>query len=284
MMKAIVLREFGGIEKLVLGDVPKPEPGEGEVLLRIKAAGVNPVDFKIRKGLLFERGYPHQFPIIPGWDMAGIVEARGYGAKRFQAGDHVYGYCRRPVIARGTYSEFISIPESYITHKPRNVSFEIAAAIPLAALTAYQSVYVAAGLEKRQSLLVIGASGGVGSFAVQFGRIAGAKVMAVASEKNHAYVKSLGAKYAVDYAAGDFRQGVRKIFPNGADVVLDCAGGDSLLKAYDCVKKGGHLVTIVEKENETLAQGRQIYAHYVFVEPDVTQLDQIRKWVEARKL
>ncbi len=283
-MKAVIIKEFGGRDKLTLADIPKPEPGEGEVLVRIRAAGVNPVDFKIREGVLQKRGYPHCLPLILGWDMAGVVETVGHSARRFKPGDEVYGYCRRPVIEKGCYAEYIAIPESYITLKPRRASFEEAAAIPLAALTAYQSVFQAGGLKKGQNIVVAGASGGVGSFAVQYGRITGAKVVGVASKKNHSYIKKLGATAAIDYHEGDFRDGVKRVFKKGADVIFACVGGESLLKCYDLVRRGGTLVTIVEPGDEALAKSRGVRVHYVFVEPNVTQLDQIREWIDDRKL
>lgn len=264
-------------------DMPVPEPGEGEVLVRVKAAGVNPVDWKIRAGYLKDF-YPYKFPVILGWDLAGVVEKLGYSARRFKAGDEVYGYCRRPVIQQGTYAEYVVIPESYVTFRPKNVSFEEAAAIPLAGLTAYQSMYDAVKLKAGESILILGASGGVGSFGVQFGKIAGAKVIAVASKKNHAYLKELGADEAVDYAAGDFRAAVKSILPQGADVVFDCFGVEALGKGYDCVKRGGRVVSILVRESKELAAKTGATHHYVFVEPNVLELDHIRNLVEAGKL
>ena len=122
-MKAVYLKEYGGRDKLLFGELPKPEPREGEVLVRVKAAGVNPVDWKIRDGRLKER-MPSRFPIIPGWDVAGIVEARGLGARRFEVGDKVYAYARKNEIHDGTYAEYIALPESYLALKPQNVTFE----------------------------------------------------------------------------------------------------------------------------------------------------------------
>ena len=282
-MKAIVISEFGNRSRLRFAEVPKPQPGEGEVLVRIKAAGVNPVDWKIREGLL-DGFLPHQFPLIPGWDMAGVVEAVGHSARRFAKGDEVYGYCRRPVVQHGTYAEFIAVPESYLTLRPRNLSFEEAAAIPLAALTAYQSLFDAAGLKRGQSVLVVGASGGVGSFAVQLAAAAGACVFAVASRANHAYLRRLGAAKAFDYQQTGFGAAFRKAMPDGADVVFDCVGDDTFKMAQECVRKGGQLVSILEEMSEEDARQKGIGVHYVFVEPNVRELDHIRKLVEAGKV
>lgn len=283
-MKAVLFHEFGEIDQLQLVELPKPTLGEAEVLVQVKAAGVNPVDWKILQGRLKER-IPHQFPVIPGWDMAGVVVECGHGARRFQPGDEIFSYCRRPVVQSGSYAEFMSLPESYVTHKPNNLSFPEAASVPLTALTAYQSIFSAANLQTGETLLVLGASGGVGSFAVQLAKVQGAKVIALASGKNHEYLKSLGADETLDYTQGDFREALQKIAPNGVDVVYDCVGEETLLKGYDCVKIGGRLVTILDPQgNAEKIAARQIRYHYVFVQPDVSQLDQIRAWIEAGKV
>lgn len=283
-MQAVLFHEFGDLEQLQRVELPKPTPGEAEVLVQIKAAGVNPVDWKILQGRLKER-VPHQFPIIPGWEMAGVVVECGHGARRFQVGDEVFSYCRRPVVQFGSYTEFMTLPESYVTHKPNNLSFTEAASVPLAALTAYQSIFSAANLQAGETLLVLGASGGVGSFAVQLAKIQGAKVIALASGKNREYLQGLGTDETLDYTLGDFREQLQKIAPDGVDVVYDCVGTETLLKGYDCVKVGGRLVTILDPMgNAEKIAARQIGYHYVFVQPDVSQLGQIRSWIEAGKV
>ncbi len=281
-MKAVIFNEFGGREVLKYTEVPTPAPEEGEVLVRIKAAGVNPVDWKIRAGYLKEF-FPHTFPIIPGWEFAGVVETPGFSVRRVKAGDEVYAYCRRPVIQRGAYAEYISLPESYLARRPQNISFDEAGAIPLAGLTAYQSIHDAAKVKTGETVLILGASGGVGSFAVQLTKIVGARVVAVASKRNHEYLKSLGADGAVDYTGGDFREGVKALLPQGADVAFDCCGGDALARGYDCVKKGGRVVSILVRESE-LAAKKGATHHYVFVEPHAPELDHMRGLVEAGKL
>lgn len=284
MMRAVVIDGFGGVEVLKLREVPKPQPGEGEVLVRIKAAGVNPVDWKIREGLLEKRGIPHRFPVILGWDMAGVVEAIGFSARRFKPGDEVYAYCRRPLIHAGCYAQYISIPESYIAKKPKTASFETAGAIPLAALTAYQSVYTAAQIKEGETALILGASGGVGSYAVQYCRIVGARVVAVASGANDDYLRKLGAEVVIDYTKQDFAEALRDVAPEGVDFVHDCIGGDALEKAYLCVKKGGRLVDIVQPPNQTALDEKNGRALYVFVEPHAPQLDHIASLTDAGQL
>ncbi len=281
-MRAIFIKEYGGVEKLIFGQTPKPSPKDGEVLVRIKAAGVNPVDWKIRAGYLAGR-MPNEFPIILGWDLAGLVEERGLGARRFDVGDKVYAYARQSVIRNGTYAEYIVLPESYLSLKPSNLNFEKSAAVPLTALTAYQGLTEKAVLRKGETCLIVGASGGVGSFAVQFAKLAGARVIAVASKKNHAYLKSLGARYTIDYRE-DVLLAVKKTVPTGADVVFDMIGGDTLKRSYDCVKKGGRLVTVTEPGDPQAAISKGFQLLYHFVEPNSRHLDLFRALFEKGKL
>jgi NADPH:quinone reductase-like Zn-dependent oxidoreductase len=282
-MKAIVINEFGGKETLNLTEVPTPQPAEDEVLVRIKAAGVNPVDWKIREGWLKDL-LPHEFPIILGWDLAGVVEKTGDRVNRIAKGDHVFAYNRRPIVQQGTYAEYAAVPENYITKSPGSLSFEESASIPLAALTAYQAVYDAVELQAGQSILIIGASGGVGGFAVQFAHLIGAKVTAIASEQNHAYLQGLGAEHAICYTKADFQEPFQAICPSGADVVFDLIGGEALKKAGNCVKAGGKIVSITDDPSSHVPEEKNIQCHFVFVEPKVPQLDHIREMVDAGKL
>jgi NADPH:quinone reductase-like Zn-dependent oxidoreductase len=282
-MKAVVINEFGGRGKLTLTDVPPPEPAEGEVLVRIRAAGVNPVDWKIREGWLKDL-LPYKFPIILGWDLAGVIEETGYSVKRFTIGDKIFAYGRRPIVQQGTYAEYAALSESYITRSPDSLSFEESASIPLAALTAYQAVYDAVQLQRGQSILIVGASGGVGGFAVQFANLIGAKVTAIASEKNHPYLQGLGAEYTICYTKGDFQEQFKTICPSGADVVFDLIGGETLTKAGNCVKPGGKIVSITDDPRSHVPQDKNIHCHFVFVEPNVKQLDHIREMVDSGKL
>ncbi len=284
IMRAVVIDKFGGVEELKQREVPKPQAGEGEVLVRIKAAGVNPVDWKIRKGLLEQRGIPHKFALIPGWDMAGVVEETGFSARRFKPGDEVYACCRRPLIHSGCYAQYIAIPESYVAGKPKTASFETAGAIPLAALTAYQSVHTAAQIKEGETALIIGASGGVGSYAVQYCRLAGARVVAVAGGANEGYLRKLGVEVVIDHTKHDFPDALRDIAPDGVDFVYDCKGGDALEKAYLCVKQGGRLVGIVQPPNQAALDEKNGRALYVFVEPNAPQLDHIASLTDGGQL
>lgn len=282
-MKAIVIPTFGDIDILELTDIEKPVPGEGEVLIRIKAAGVNPVDAKIRQGLLQAR-MPNILPLIPGWDMSGIVEANGYSANRFKPGDKVFAYARRTVIQKGTYSEYISLPESYISLMPQNLSFAEAASIPLSALTAFQSMFDLGKMTIDQKVVILGASGGVGSFAVQFAKLTGAKVYAVAGNGRESYLKSLGADFIIDYSKGSIKDQIKALIPSGADLVFDCVGKDLTNEAYEYVKVNGHLISLIAQPNPELVNKFKVNFNYHFVEPNSTQLELIAEWVEQGKV
>jgi NADPH:quinone reductase-like Zn-dependent oxidoreductase len=282
-VKAVFINEFGEIDKLIYSeDFPKPEPQEGEVLVKIKAAGVNPVDIKIRQGI--RKFLPYNFPSILGWDMAGIIEDRGFSSRRFNVGDEVYAYARRPIVEKGTYAEYIALPESYITRKPKNLSFEEAASVPLAGLTAFQALYTKANIKQNEWVLILGASGGVGTMAVQLAKIAGAKVAALASKSNHHYLTSLGADICLDYNDYSWGSALQKEIKGKADACFDCVGGESYLKAYELVKQGGNLVSIANRENPELIQKWNVNFQYHFVEPNVQDLDIITTYIEEGKL
>lgn len=279
-MKAVAIAEFGGRDKLQVMDLPAPEPGEGELLIRVKAAGVNPVDWKIREGLLRDR-IPHRFPVILGWDAAGVVAAPGPGARRFLEGDDVYAYCRKPVVQGGAYAQYVAVPETSVARKPKNMSYEEAATVPLAALTAYQSLMDAAGLTSNDTVLIHAAAGGVGSFAVQLAKNAGCTVLGTAGTRNHDYLRSLGCDHPVDYTAADFRAAVRQLAPDGVDVVFDCVGGEVTARSAEVLKPGGRLVSICNPAAAETLKAAGIRAHYVFVAPNGEQLARLTRVIEG---
>jgi len=280
-MKAIAINEFGGRDKLQLIDLPVPEVVEGEILVQVKAAGVNPVDWKIREGYLKDL-FSHQFPVILGWDAAGLVEGVGNGVKRFKSGDEIFAYCRKPIVHGGAYGEYILLKEEHAALKPKNISFEEAASIPLAALTAYQSLFDAANLQPGETILIHAAAGGVGGFGVQLARGHGAVVWATASSRNKAYVQDLGASQVVDYTQENFGKAILSQYPAGVDVVLDCVGGEVLEKSAEIVKEGGHLISIVD--DPTGLARDDIHKEFVFVAPNSTQLTELARMVEQGRL
>jgi NADPH:quinone reductase-like Zn-dependent oxidoreductase len=278
--RAVYYNQFGGTEVLQTGELPVPGEKEGEVLVRIKAAAINPVDAAVRSGLL-SSFIPAQFPAVPGWDMAGVVEERGFAARRFKVGDEVYAYARRPVLQWGTFAEYIVIPESYLALRPKQVTWEEAAGIPLVGLTAYQSLFVAGGLQEGQTVLILGASGGVGSLGIQLARNRGARVIGVASARNHAFMQALGAEGCIDYNNPHLEEEVRPFAPGGVDLIFDCASGETLKRSLPALKAGGRLVSILNQGKDL---DKSINFQYVFVEPNATQLEELARLADEGKL
>ena len=280
-MKAIAINEFGGRDTLHLMDLPVPEIKPGEILVKVKAAGVNPVDWKIREGYIKDL-FPYEFPIILGWDAAGIVEQAGEEVTRFKEGDEIFAYCRKPMVKGGAYAEYIVLEEEHAAIKPKNISFEEAASIPLAALTAYQALFDAAKINPGETILIHAAAGAVGGFGVQLATDHGAVVWGTASGRNTEYVRDLGAAQVVDYHQVDFCDSVRSAYPDGVDVVFDCVGGDVLARSAEIVKQGGRLISIVD--DPTGLARRDILKEFVFVAPNSTQLTELAGMVEQGRL
>ena len=281
-MRAIAIKEFGGADKLRAMDLPRPKAGKGEVLVRVVAAGVNPVDWKIREGYLKEM-LPHAFPLVPGWDVAGVVEELGEGVSRFRRGEKVWAYARKATVQWGTYAEYVAVAESSASLMPVKLLFEEAATVPLAALTAYQALQKG-GVRSGGTVLVHAAAGGVGHFAVQLAKNAGARVLGTAGTANQEFVLSLGAAETIDYTREDFREAVRRTCPKGVDLVLDAVGGDTLAASFEVVRPGGKLVGIVDRPDAQAAEKRGVHASYVFVEPNAEQLEQLAALVDRKKL
>ena len=279
-MRAIVIESFGGPEVLRPADVPSPEPAADEVLIEVAYAAVNPVDWKIREGMLAGM-FPHEFPVILGWDAAGTVKDTGKNVTGFRIGDRVYAYCRKPKVGFGTYAEFVTMNQAAVAPMPKNVGFAEAAGIPLAGLTAWQSLFDAAKIKGGHKVLIHAGAGGVGSLAIQFAKHAGAKVLTTAGVANHAYVKSLGADVAIDYKKENFIDAVRKREPGGIDLVYDAVGGEVQRKSYEVLKKGGRLVSIVNVPSEEEARRYGVEAAHVFVTPDGEQLRRIGALIES---
>lgn len=278
-MKAVVFSQFGNSEVLNLAEVKKPEIQHDEVLIKISHTAVNPVDWKIREGYLSDM-FPHHFPIVPGWDASGVIEAVGSEVKNLKVGDQVYAYARKPEVQEGTYAEYISLKADAVSMKPRNITSGEAASIPLVGLTAWQSLFDFAKLQEGETVYITGGSGGVGSLAIQFAKLVGAKVITAASEKNHAYLQELGADQVIDYTLGNLAEQVKQHAKNEIDVVFDTVGGDSLKAGFEVIKKGGRLVSIVDTPDEKLSKARDVEAGFVFVAPNGEQLATIAAEIE----
>lgn len=282
-MKAVIIEQFGGAEKLRMADLPVPAPAPNEVQIKIRYTSVNPVDWKIREGLLSGR-LPHQFPLIPGWDASGVISAVGKESKHFHIGDEVYAYCRKETVKEGTYAEYIAVDAASVAKKPKNISFAEAASIPLVCLTAWQALFNVGHLKKGQTVLIDAGAGGVGSFAIQLAKWAGAKVITTVSEKNVDYVKSLGADVIIDYRKENVFERCKKEFPKGLDLVFDMLGGDALINSVKLLKKGGMVVGIVEKLEDDEAAKLGIKSEYVFVRPNGKELGEISTLIEQGTL
>jgi NADPH:quinone reductase-like Zn-dependent oxidoreductase len=275
-MKAVRLHEYGGPEVLRYEDVPRPEPAEGEVLVKVHATSVNPVDWKIRAGYM--KGFlDYSLPLIPGWDLSGVVESTGPGVTDWRPGDEVYS---RPDISRnGSYAECITVKAQELGRKPKSIDHAKASAIPLAGLTAWQALFDAAGLSAGQRILIHAAAGGVGTYAVQLAKWKGAYVIGTASERNHAFLRELGTDETIDYNKTPFEKVVRDV-----DVVLDTMSGETRQRSWQVLKKGGILVSILGPPSAQDAATYGVRGAGVFVQPNRAQLEEMAKLVDAGQL
>ena len=247
-MKAIILTEAGGVENLSFRDIETPQPKEGEVLVKVHAISINPVDMKTRKGGALYASMKESGPVILGWDISGTVEAVGANVQAFKEGDEVFGMVNFPGHGRA-YAEYVAAPAAHLAQKPAAISHEEAAAATLAALTAWQVLVQQAGLQRGQKVLIHAAAGGVGHFAVQMAKHLGATVCGTASAANKVFVENLGVDRFIDYTAEDFTKAVKDV-----DVVLDPIGGETTLRSLQVLKKGGTLVSIVGGAKEPVQQ------------------------------
>ncbi|MDN4160553.1 NADP-dependent oxidoreductase [Nocardioides abyssi] len=270
-MRAAVYDRFGGADVIEVREVDDPPVGPDTVLVRARATSVNPVDWKVREGYL-QGAYPHHLPIIPGWDVAGVVEAVGPSVRTgLRPGDEVYAYVRRDDVCFGTAAELVPAPERTVTRKPVNLSFEEAAAIPLAGLTAYQLVVEALEVGAGDRVLVHAAAGGVGQFAVQIAKARGATVIGTARPDKHDHLRSIGVDELVDHTQGP----VGAQLTAKADAVVDLIGGDALEDAPNQVRDTARVASVVDAET-VLGMG----GHYVFVRPERDHLDALRAMAE----
>jgi NADPH:quinone reductase-like Zn-dependent oxidoreductase len=261
-VKAVVIHETGDPDVLRYEEPDRPEPGDGEVLVRVRAASVNPADWKDRRGFM-----DRPLPRVLGIDMSGTVEISR--ADGFAEGDRVFG-----MSATGAYAEYSTASAAAIAKKPEGVSHEQAATIPVAGVTAWQALFDRGGLHSGQTALVAGAAGGVGHFAVQFAKVAGARSIGTGSARNRDFVLGLGADEYVDYTREDVGEAVR-----GADVALDTVGGDATAPLLPSVREGGILVTIAGAPPEEAARERGVRAELLVNSPKPEQLARIAELV-----
>ena len=280
-MRAIAITEFGGSDRLELMDLPDPKVGPDSVRIAVKAAGINPVDFKTREGAQKDR-FPYRFPLILGWDAAGVVESVGPAVVGLEPGDEVCAYCRKTELAEGTYAELVSMPAGAVARKPRTASWAQAGGLPLAGLTAWQVLVEALEVSEDQTVAIGAAAGGVGHLAVQIAVARGAEVIGIASAANHDFVRSLGADHVIDYHDGDVAEQLHELHAGGIDAAFDLYGGDGLVALRNAVRPGGRVASIAQPA--PAGDRDDLTGRYVFVRPSARGLYELGQLVDAGRL
>lgn len=274
-MKAVQIHSYGNAAQLSLDDVAIPQPADGEILVKVHAAGVNPVDWKIREGYLSEI-LPHSLPLTLGWDFAGDVAAIGNMVDGWKIGDAVYAHSA--LIRNGSYAEYVTVSAKEVAPKPKSLTWEEAAGVPLVTLTAWQALNDIGQMKQGDRILIHAGAGGVGIAAIQLAKHAGAHVVTTASEKNATFLKALGADEVIDYTRQDFSQS------SGFDIALDTLGAGVLAKTWKTLKKGGHLISTAEVPNTDLAEQYGVTASFCFVQPNSNQLREITNLIDSGAL
>ena len=283
-MKAAILKEFGSVENFEIAEVPTPKPGFGEVLVKVLATSVNPLDYQVRRG-----DYKDELalPVITGHDVSGEIVEVGSGVENFKIGDQVY-YTPEIFKGQGSYAQYHSVHESIIALKPKNLSHLEAATLPLAAGTAWEMLVTRAQLKVNQTILIHGGAGGVGILTVQIAKAMGAIVFTTARKVHHELLFELGADYVIDYENENYIDAINQITGGkGVDVVIDTIGGNTLSDSGLILSQLGQVVTIVDIEkpqNLIHAWGKNATYHFVFTRQNRNKLDEITKLVETNKL
>jgi NADPH:quinone reductase-like Zn-dependent oxidoreductase len=280
-MRAIGEDKLGGPVALI--DLPTPKVGADEVLIRVRAAGVNPFDWKVADGELRDER-EHRFPLILGFDAAGVVERVGANVTELAEGDEVYGYLFKPVMGEGTYAEYVGAPAAIVARKPESVGFAEAAALPTPGLTA-MALVGAVDPGKGDTVLIVGATGGVGSYAIQLAAKRGAHVIATARRTNEAFARELGATEVVDHTRGDLVEAVRAAHPGGIEVIIDLvSNSEALSRIAGLVREGGRLASSVYAADVEELARRGVEATNIGVHPDARQLNELSRLVDAGEL
>jgi NADPH:quinone reductase-like Zn-dependent oxidoreductase len=271
-MKAIRIHQYGDASRLKLEEVPGLSIADDQILVRIRDAGVNPIDWKIRQGYM-RQVRPASFPVTIGQDFAGEVVDVGKAITQFAVGERVFGF------AQGTYAEYAAAPASTVAIIPNSIDFATAAALPTAGSTAVQIIRDVVGAKPGMSILIHGAAGGVGSFASQIARDLGARVVGTATGADITYLKSLGVDKVIDYTRDRFEAKA-----TGMDAAVDLVGGDTLSRSYAVVKKGGVLATTVQPIDESAAKRAGIRAVQVVMTRNAADLAELARLVEEGAL
>ncbi|RZK46325.1 MAG: NADPH:quinone oxidoreductase [Pedobacter sp.] len=283
-MKAAVLNEFGSSENFILTDIPTPKPGHDEVLVKVLATSVNPLDYQVRRG-----DYKNELtlPVITGHDVSGVIVETGAGVENFKVGDEVY-YSPEIFHGQGSYAQYHCAHKSIIGLKPANISHLEAASLPLAAGTAWEMLATRAQLKINQTILIHGGAGGVGIPTIQIAKAMGATVFTTARTVHHPILRELGADYVIDYQNEDYIQAINRLTNNkGVDVIIDTIGGSTLSDSGTILSQLGQVVTIVDVEkpqNLIAAWGKNATYHFVFTRQNRNKLEELTKLVESNKL
>lgn len=275
-MKAVQIYQYGEAGELKYEDAPLPEIQPDEVLVKVYASGVNPVDWKVRKGYLKDM-IPYSFPLIVGWDMAGVIEKTGDGVTDLKAGDEVYGMT--DMMRNGTYAEYVAVKAAKIGLKPQSLDFVTAASVPMAGHTAWQGIFEHGKLQAGQKILINGAAGSVGSMAVQLARWKGAFITGTASKQNAAYLTALGADMVLDYHEENFEDRIKNV-----DVLFDTVGGETQIKLLRVMKPGGIVVSTVGITDPEAVKSNGLQGIAYSAVPVPAQLKQIADLIDAGKL
>ena len=274
--RAVVINEYGGKEKLAEAKVSLPELGADQVLVKVAATSINSIDWKLREGYL-KQMFPWSFPIILGWDVAGEIVEVGQKVKDYHVGDRIFA---RPETTRfGTYADYTIVDSNLLAPVPESIAFTEAAAVPLAGLTALQALFDHGSLKAGEKVLIHAGAGGVGTYAIQLAKNAGAYVITTASPRNHELVKKLGADEVIDYHTTDFEEVLTDI-----DLVFDTMGGEIQKKSFSVLKEHGRLISVLSIEDETLAATKQIEAKAIWLRTNGEQLSELAKLMADGKL
>ena len=273
-MNAVRIHTYGGPEVLTYETVTKPEAGDGEVLVRVYAAGVNPLDWKLRQGYL-SGWFNVPFPMVIGWEFSGVVEAIGAGITEFAVGDEVYG--RSDIMRDGSAAEYLRVPATMVARKPKSITHTQAASIPQAAQAAWAALFDKGNLKAGQKVLIHAAAGGVGTFAVQLAKLHGAYVIGTASLPDSlALLKELGADEVIDYKTQRFEDIVKDV-----DIVLDMVGDDTLERSWSVLKPGGVLVSLIRPPSAEEAQAHNATGHLATADPNPAALTEVARLIDA---
>ncbi|WP_368084363.1 NADP-dependent oxidoreductase [Vibrio splendidus] len=272
-MKAVYLEEYGNAQNLTFGDIAKPTITPNQVLIKVQGAGVNPVDWMVREGFLESTGQ-HEMPLIVGWDAAGQVVEKGNNVSNLKLGEQVYVYA--PISEQGAYAEYLAVDSDLVASAPKSLDIVTAAAVPLAATTAWQALVEGCQLKAGQRVLIHNASGGVGSFAVQIAKALGAYVIGTASSSNKAYLMALGVDQFIDYQTQRFEDLVDEL-----DAVLVAVGGDGIAeRSLEVVRKGGNVVSLLDDIESALPLQLGVNFQRWWVSPNARDLQRIAALID----